>query len=258
MNLKKIRYRLVAIILITSVILAPAGNIYGAEKKNLPRLIQTTTLEDDYRALALLELAVTPLLSEEDFQRAFENVLCSSVRIQTREHYGSGNIYKMLEDEIIIVTNRHVLQDWDEDSCVTFFNGAAGIGEILGISEEADVGFISIPTAGFPYSELLTFRNIRISKEKAERFFCIDMANYFETPVIEYGEILSFSIYLEDFGMEMMYGQGSAAPGMSGSGLFDGFGNYLGMLTGATQQGEIAAVSGETVNREYEKIRGRS
>ncbi|MDE6890698.1 MAG: serine protease [Lachnospiraceae bacterium] len=271
MNPKKGSYRLAAIIvIITTVILMPAGNFYGKENRKLPPLIQTTTLEGDYKALAGLELAVTPVLSGEDGERAFENILCSCVRIQTREHYGSGSIYKMLENEMIIVTNRHVLQDFDKDSYVTFFNGAAGFGEVFYISDRADVGFIRIPTASFPYEELLTFRNIRLrGKEDDEKgkgqeenlpvsgseIFCVDMANHFTTPVMKRGELISASVYLDDFGTEMLYGNGSAEPGMSGSGVFDGFGNYLGMLTGATGQGEIAAVPADTVRVEYEKAK---
>ncbi len=249
------------IITITIVIPTSAGNSYGKENKNLPTLIQATTLEEDYKALAKLELAVTPLLLEEDLERAFENVLCSCVRIQTREHYGSGSIYKMRENEIIIVTNRHVLEDFDDDSCVTFFNGAVGFGELLGTSDEADVGFISISTASFPWEELLAFRNVRLLDTEREggaqkgmqqenradesiRFFCPDMANYFETPVMKCGELSPQAVYLEDFGMEMLYGRG----------VFDGRGNYLGMLTGATGAGEIAAVPLEVVRREYEEM----
>lgn len=272
MNRKTMLCRLTAgIIIITIVIFTSAGNIYAKENENLPTLIQATTLEEDYRALAKLELAVTPLLLEEDWERAFENILCSCVRIQTREHYGSGSIYKMKENEIIIVTNRHVLEDFDDDSHVTFFNGAVGFGEILGTSDLADVGFISISTASFPWEELLVFRNVRPLDTEREgggqkglwqgngadesiRFFCPDMANYFETPVMKSGELLPQAVYLEDFGMEMLYGTGSAAPGMSGSGVFDGCGNYLGMLTGATGAGEIAAVPLEVVRREYEEM----
>lgn len=269
MKLKKAIYRLAAkTAIITAVILSSVGDSYAKENRELPPLIQATTLEGDYKALAALELAVTPLLSEENPEQAFENILCSCVRIQTREHYGSGSIYKMRENEIIIVTNRHVLLDFDKDSYVTFFNGAAGFGEALYISDKADVGFIRIPTSSFPYEELLAFRNIRLEgkiREEGERgqyenqplsgsrFFCVDMANNFEAPVMECGELISPSIYLEDFGTEMLYGRGGAAPGMSGSGVFDGFGNYLGMLTGANGQGEIAAVPAKMVRLEYEE-----
>lgn len=86
----------------------------------LPPLIQATTLESDYRTMARLGLAATSCSEQGDLRQAYENVLCSCVRIQIGEHYGSGSIYRMLEDEIIIVTNRHVLQYWSKDCFVTF------------------------------------------------------------------------------------------------------------------------------------------
>ena len=61
-------------------------------------------------------------------------------------------------------------------------------------------------------------------------------------------------IYLEDFQREMLYGKGEVLPGMSGSGVFDGYGHYLGMLTGGTLQGEIAAVPAKTIYDEFLRI----
>ncbi len=54
--------------------------------------------------------------------------------------------------------------------------------------------------------------------------------------------------------MEMLYGKGNAVPGMSGSGVFDRYGNYVGMITGGTLQGEIAAVPVEVIEEEFEKV----
>lgn len=230
---------------------------------NLPPLIQTTTLEDDYKARAGLGLAFTRQLSEEDFGQAFQNILCSCVRLKANGHYGSGSILLLKEDEIIIVGNRHLLQYWDEDSFVTFPGGAAESGRVLGISEEADIGFLSVPTGRFPWQELLELRNVRPLGGGAEDgesllpgggLLLVDMASDAYHPVMKRGELLSPCFYLEDFGMEMLYGTGEALPGMSGSGVFDGYGNYLGMLTGATMRGEIAAVPVDVIWEEYGKL----
>lgn len=238
------------------------------EEVQLPALIQTTTLESDYKAMTSLGLAFIPLSLQGDSQQAYENTLCSCVRIQVEGHYGSGSIYKMLENEIIIVTNRHVLQYWNEDSYVTFFNGAVSGGILLGVSDEADLGFVSIPTANFSYEELLKYRNVRIPVEisinqhrntdaevipEGGKIFFTDMASDWRTPVKVEGEVIHPMLYLEDFQMEMLYGTGNVVPGMSGCGVFDDFGYYVGMLTGGTLQGEIAAVPVEVVEREYEK-----
>lgn len=240
--------------------------VFAAEEGEMGCLIQATSLEEDYRGAAKLGLLVTRRAVGGEVEEAFENVLCSCVRVKVEGHYGSGSIYKMLEDEVIIVTNRHVLQYWNEDSYVTFFNGRAAGGTLLGVSEEADLGFISIPTAGFTYEELLTFRNIRIpqisetettsEKVSAEdnRIFMIDIASNWNIPAMMEGILIYSYTYLEDFHTEMLYAKGEAIPGMSGGGVFDAYGNYLGMLTGATLQNELAAVPAETITKEYEKI----
>lgn len=252
------RFCLLLMALLTGLTASGACKVraYAAkEEMQLPPLIQTTTLESDYKAITGLSLAFTPLAPKEDLQQAYENILCSCVRIQVEGHYGSGSIYKMLENEIIIVTNRHVLQYWNEDSYVTFFDGAAMGGVLLGTSEEADVGFISVPAAAFTYEELLDYRNVRIDEGKAgSKIFFVDMASDWKSPARIEGEVIEPLIYLEDFQREMLYGKGEAFPGMSGSGVFDGYGHYLGMLTGGTLQGEIAAVPAKTIYDEFRKI----
>lgn len=224
-------------------------------------LIQTTTLQSDYEAMTSLSLANTKLLLKQDEQKAFENILCSCVRVKVEGHYGSGSIYQMTEDEIIIVTNRHVLQYYNDESYVTFYNGRVGSGKLLGISEAADVGFISIPIVGFGYEELLQYRNVRKNEEVYEKlkendcFFMVDIASELSEPEKYSGKIVDKKRYLEDFGTEMLYGNAYAKPGMSGCGVFDCYGNYVGMLSGGTLYDEIAAVPLDVIMEEYEKIK---
>lgn len=242
-------------LLVSLLLTIPDEKVYGSE--NLPPLIQTTTLEEDYKTITRLGLAFTPLLQEEDFEQAFCNILSSCVRLQANGHYGSGSIYLLREDEIVIVSNQHLLQYWDEDSFVTFSNGAVESGTVTGISGEADVGFLSVSIERFSWQELSELKNVRPMKEEEEsllsgsRLMLVDMAGNAYEPVMKQGELISPRTYLADFGMEMLYGTGDALPGMSGSGVFDGCGNYLGMLTGATMQGEIAAVPASVIEEEY-------
>lgn len=244
----------------------PAGTESGKERRPL---IQATTLEDDYRGMAGLGLAHTPYLEEEDLQKSFFSVLCACVRLQVKNHYGSGSIYKMTEKEIILVTNRHVLQYWDEDSYVTFFNGRVSEGTVLGLSDKADVGFVSVSVEEFTCEELLLFREIRMMRERGEgmggdetiaspragsAFFMVDMASEWREPVMRLGQVTEPVVFLEDFQAEMLYGKGDAIPGMSGCGVFDGHGCYLGMLSGGTLQNEIAAVPAQMIYAQYEEI----
>lgn len=184
---------------------------------------------------------------EEIWEDTFRlsDVLGSCVRIQAEEHHGSGSIYQILEDEIIIVTNYHVLQYWNEDSYVTFFNGTVSNGRIITVSEQADVGFLSVKTGFLEDKELEGLHAVEVSEHVLTRgdvLYMVDIASDVWQPEVYEGQVLEPCKYLDEFGMEMLYGESLFKPGMSGSGIFDGEGKYVGMLTAGTDQNEIAAV----------------
>ncbi len=195
--------------------------------------------------------------SDLDGEFSLESVQGCCVRVQVNGHHGSGIIYRITEDEIIVATNRHVLQYWDEDSYVTFCNGAVGNGRRTVLSESADVGFISIYTAFLTDGErkdLKAADRIKESPAEGMKIYMIDMASDLWNPVVYEGEVLSSQRYLEDFGMEMLYGEAASKAGMSGTGVFDSGGRLLGMLAGGTDANEIAAVPAAVLEEEYEKI----
>lgn len=177
-------------------------------------------------------------------------ILRSCVRVQTNGHYGSGSIFALDEDKITIVTNRHVLQYWDDDSYVTFFNGASGSGWMVDCPGQADVGVLCVYTAGLSAEELNGLSKVEVSDSEPERgdwFFMADVASDVWEPVFYQGQILEPLVYLEDFGMQMLYGDSAFRAGMSGCGVFNAEGKYIGMLTGGTDQNEVAAVPVEVV-----------
>ena len=183
-------------------------------------------------------------IQEDTFE--LSEVLGSCVRIQAEGHHGSGSIYQLLEDEIIIVTNWHVLQYWNnEDSYVTFFNGAVGSGKVIAASKQADIGLLSIKTVFFAAEELEGLHAVSESDRiltRGDVIYMVDIASDVWQPQVYEGQVLEALRYLDEFGMEMLYGESLFKPGMSGCGVFDGEGNYVGMLTAGTDQNEIAAV----------------
>lgn len=56
------------------------------------------------------------------------------------------------------------------------------------------------------------------------------------------GEILDNWIYMEDYGQYMLWADVEIRPGMSGGGLFDSEGYFLGILSGGSEDGQLAAV----------------
>lgn len=205
---------------------------------------------------------ITPVLDEENLEKAYENVLCSAVRIQANGYYGSGSIFLITEDTLILATNRHVIQYFDDNSSIAFFNGEECGGRALYISETADVGFIGVSKDEIADYTLAQLRSVSKRTEafdalqKNDCFFMIDLVTDPAAPVVYKGAVVDKEKYLSDYGMEMLYGDGMAVPGMSGSGIFDYYGNFIGMLSGATEQYEIAGISLPVLLEEYEKSIG--
>lgn len=214
-----------------------------------------------FTLLPLASAKEVSVLVQEDPEKAYENVLCSAVCIRGEDYRGSGSVFAMDKDEIIIVTNRHVIQYFDSDSRVVFFNGAECCGRVLGFSESADIGFISVSEDALLWDDKKNLRAVGKRKAAYDElkenscFFMINMADGPSDPVIYKGAVVDKARYLADYGMEMLYGDGAAVPGMSGSGIFDYYGNYIGTLSGATDQYELAGVPLKTVLSEYEKIK---
>ena len=202
-----------------------------------------------------------PVLAEENQAIAYENMLGSAVRIQGNGYYASGSVFEIKKDEIIVVTNRHVAEYFDEEGYVTFFYGGECHGEVLGWSDTADIGFISVDPDGLEKEEIERLREVGKRKSvydninKNTCFFIVDVASDISNPEIYPGAVVDKERFLAEYGAVMLYGDGGAVPGMSGSGIFDYCGNYIGTLSGATDRYEIAGVPLPTVLSEYENIK---
>lgn len=202
-----------------------------------------------------------PVLTEENQAKACENMLGSAVRIQGDGYCGSGSVYEIGSDEIIIVTNRHVAERFDGESCVSFFYGGECRGIVLGCSDTADIGFISVDPEGLKKEEKERLREVGKRESayenlnKNSRFFIVDIASDLSNPEIYQGAVVEKEKFIPEYGTVMLYGDGSAVPGMSGSGIFDDYGNYIGTLSGATDRYEIAGVPLPAVIAEYESIK---
>ena len=239
-----------------------------------PHLIQTVTEQDIYEGMLKLGLLECKVLETPDCDMAYENVRDCVVSVNMGKAYGSGVIWEMTPTQIVIVTNKHVLEYWSEyESYIHFPQGYYIDAGILGISEEHDVGFLTVDNTKFDYSELENLRYVRKDKDvynamkSGDEIFCLgtetdsqsnnitvshtaeDASNYYK------GSIGEMERYIDEFGEYMIYGLGYAKPGMSGGGTFDASGNFIGMISGGTSNGETASIPLPVINEEYRKIR---
>ena len=232
-----------------------------AKESQLPHLIQTVTEQDIYEGMLALGYLNTPVLETEDCEKAYENVKECIVRIQMGNAHGSGIVWELSPERIVIVTNKHVLEYWkEENSFVHFSQGFDVDAKILGMSEIFDVGFVSVDCRQLGYEELQGIRCVSVDLSAYDRLrqgdvmFLADSgsmeneARYFE------GIVEDPYRYIADFDAYMLYGYGFAKAGMSGGGTFDGRGFLISMTTGGTLQNETAGVPLPDLIAAYEEI----
>lgn len=232
-----------------------------AGESQMPHLIQTVTEQDICEGMRALDLFKTPVLETEDCAKAYENVKSCVVRVQMGNAHGSGIIWEITSEKIIVVTNKHVLEYWrDEDSYVYFEQGHYADAAVIGVSEQYDVGFLGIDTYQFSYEELEQFRSARTNEtvydglRQGDVMFSVDSGSateegqYFEATVEDPHR------YIEDFEAYMLYGHGYAREGMSGGGTFDGRGYLIGMTTGGTYWNETAGVPLPDIVEAYKTV----
>lgn len=237
----------------------------------LPHLIQTVTEKDIFEGMLELGFLESKVLETPDCDKAYENVKSCVVSINMGNAHGSGVIWDITPTQIIIVTNKHVLEYWNDFvSYVRFPQGYYIAAEFLGTSKEHDVGFLVVDNIKLDYKELESLRYVRKDMDafdkvqSGDEIFCLGSESNINSNgkiIEEYGEnfykgsIGDMQRYIEEFGETMIYGLGYARPGMSGGGTFDAKGNFIGMISGGTSSGETASVPLSIIFEEYEKIR---
>ncbi len=235
----------------------------GAEEMP-PHLIQTVTERDIFEGQLALGLLESPVLAEGDCAAAYENVKNCIVRIHMGNAYGSGVVFRMTPECVIIVTNKHVLSYWDDAvSYVQFPQGYFTGARVLGMADEHDVGFLSVDNGEFDFGDLERLRYVRWDMERYQKMqagdaiFCTgagDAAEADGTDSFYQGSVGDMALYIDDFGEYMIFAYGYAREGMSGGGTFDSYGNFIGMISGATVSGETASVPLPTILEAYGNI----
>ena len=241
-------------------VMTPPVAVLAAEQQ-LPRLIQTVTDQDVYEGMLELGLARTPVLDAEDCERAYENVKKCVVRIQMGNAHGSGIVWKLTPEAVVIATNQHVLEYWnDMESYVYFPQGYYMDAEVLGVSARYDVGFIAVDQKQFTHKELMGLHVARAEEEvynrlqQGDAMFSVDAGSETQEAGFYEGTVEDTHRYIEDFEASMLYCHGFAKEGMSGGGTFDGRGYLIGMTTGGTRQNEVACVPLADIEESYEEI----
>lgn len=264
MDLRRKKYKTIHAFIVLFCILLPPIQVRAEENNGIPpHLIQSVGEQDIYEGMVALELLKCPVLKREDCEKAYENAKNCVVRLNMGNAYGSGIIWKLNSDAVIVATNEHVLEYWnDETSFVHFPQGYYANAEIFGVSGNYDVGFLIVGNDNFSYEELETLRYVCADEtvyddlEQGDAMFCVGAGIAVGGIEFHEGTVEEPWRYIDTFENDMLYGHGFAKAGMSGGGTFDGYGHLIGMISGGTQLNETASVPLPSIIAAYEEVTG--
>lgn len=169
------------------------------------------------------------------------------VQIGAGDSLGSGVIYGEEQGELLILTAAHVLEAAEENLRVSFSDGLTLVCSDYICYDLADLGLLRIPGTELPPENLEQYGRVNVDQENFDAVRpgdgCIVMGSGTGVAAEAYeGTILDSWIFLEDYDQYMIWGRAEMKPGMSGGGLFDSRGHFLGILSGSSEDGELAAV----------------
>lgn len=169
------------------------------------------------------------------------------VQIGAGNQLGSGVIYDIEEGAMRILTAAHVLEEAEGSVSVCFSDGFRVVCDRFSCFEFADAGIIRLDASMIPEENLSRYRKVCVDKERLDAVKpgdgCIVMGSRTGVAAEAYeGTVLDSWIYMEDYEQYMMWVRAEAKPGMSGGGLFDSEGYFLGILSGENEDGELAVV----------------
>ncbi len=188
------------------------------------------------------------------------------VRITTQDVVGSGVIYSVENGWVNVLTAAHVVENMsaarpaesdvaamdtgEEDyrgAEITFYDGKKVFCRDILLSELADLAMLRISIAQFTDEELESYCYVPVDKESFDALCAEDVCTSVGFgpggEVLRYeGRILEPWIYMEDYGQYMIWAGADIRSGMSAGGLLDQNGCLIGILSGGSEDGELAAV----------------
>lgn len=186
---------------------------------------------------------------------AMEAVKPSLVKIQTAGYYGSGTIWRITGEEIILVSSRHLLSR--ADTCkVTFHTSDTAEGTVFALSDMYDIGFVSVPVQALSDDAVQKLRYSAVSRrcfealQKGDEIFAAGASGGAQIKTYS-GVVAHTDWYVEEFDANMLYLYCYGEAGMSGGGTYDIHGHYIGMLTGGYEE-EIVSLPLPAVTEAYD------
>lgn len=185
-------------------------------------------------------LEMEDLMMQVTYQLARRSV----VKVTVKDAAGNGLIWR-IDDGIVIVSNRHLLMK-DVAADVTFLNGETVKAEIMGYSQQYDIGFVKIPESEVTGKTLREVYEVIpvLYETESEGAISRFADQYAGNKVLQVGVdtdkaagvcfegTIKGLLFVPVFNTNMLETQGFSMAGMSGGGVFGENGRLFGMISG--------------------------
>lgn len=187
-----------------------------------------------------------------------QELLKGLVFIETEELCGSGYIWEY-EEDMVIVTAAHVLEDASAGIQVTLADGYRTSVDLYWICQNSDLAFLLIDGKRIPQLRMEKYHQVKKSADSFNRLQPEDSLYAMghtggSSVLIQQGSLIDKWIYVEAFEQFMVVAQMEIRLGMSGGGLFDEQGACLGILCGTDEAGQTVAVPYQVIEAEQVSI----
>ncbi len=225
-----------------------------------------------------LNVTGTGELNAEDIrmQIVYQLARRSIVKVIVKDSAGSGTIWK-IEDGIVIVSNKHLLKK-DVQAEIVFGNGTIATADVIGYSGQYDIGFVRIQEGAVADSVLRDiYEAVPLLYEAgSEEEKAAFEAGYLRKQVLQVGAVMDQNAvnistgnvvglaFVPLFNTNVLVTECFSRAGMSGGGVFDEGGRFLGMISGGevpedaeVREAEITySIPPSLIEAEYEMIIG--
>lgn len=243
-----------------TVLLLVVGVLTGcADREQIQQEQQVPNTGLDYDIEKVPELVSENPDHENLADMLQKNGTSMMVQIRVGNRLGSGVIYDIVGDELLILTAGHVIAGTEAQAEIIFYDEYTADCDTYHISDIVDLGILRVATEKIPTENMQQYRCARVDKKRFDSLQkddgCIAMGCRTGVAAEAYeGKILDTWIYMEDYQQYMLWARVPGKLGMSGGGLFDRDGNLIGILSGMSEDGELAVVPLSFVLAELEKF----
>lgn len=181
-------------------------------------------------------------MEDAGMQVVYQLARRSIVKVVVKDAAGSGIVWEINDENIVIVSSRHLLMK-DVKAQVTFCDEESADAEIMGYSQQYDIGFLKIEDKNVTANILRDIYEAVPAEDFSDEADTLTQQSVLQIGADLNGNKEHFATgtilgvgYEPVFHTNVLRTNCYSKAGMSGGGVFDAYGRLLGMISG----GEVA------------------